>query len=374
MVNYCNLRYNSSPSELRNGVILDDEHNVHIDGLRDADNTYVKCKNADGVVVDTNSHCIVYSTFTDLVFTIMPGSQCCLYAKQEFQCKHLGFAEVHPARFSFFQWRVPLCVVLIYRLILAVYCAFWLIYTTIVIDVNVNGLDVSTFAFLTTWTYIVLTVYLILHFLSCLLYACRRGGSVCERMSNENHRQMFHELHVQPSLWGSNDFENVGGIADDEELNGEMRTITLSWLTKLVWLFYNVASSASIMVSLLFWVFIFPQLGELSGYEMMVNLQLHAVTSVIIIIEHCVSAVPIRILHYTHTLTYGIIYIIFSGIYYAVDHRHVLYPILDWGKPEPTAIMLIITAFVVLPIIQLILFLIYKLRIFIFDRCNPELL
>lgn len=33
----------------------------------------------------------------------MPGSPCCLYAKQEFQCKHLGCSDVHPARFSFFQ-------------------------------------------------------------------------------------------------------------------------------------------------------------------------------------------------------------------------------------------------------------------------------
>ncbi|KAL4222714.1 hypothetical protein ACF0H5_018755 [Mactra antiquata] len=34
------------------GVLLDDEHNIHIDGLRDADNIYVKCKNVDDAFVE----------------------------------------------------------------------------------------------------------------------------------------------------------------------------------------------------------------------------------------------------------------------------------------------------------------------------------
>lgn len=273
-----------------------------------------------------------------------------------------------------FQWRVPLCVVLCYRFILAAYCVFWLIYTSHGATFLINGVEVSTFAFLTTWTYLVLTVYLLLHFLSCLFYACRRGGSCCGRMSSENHRHMFHELQVQPSLWAQNEYEVIGGVLEDEEIDGEMRTITLNWLTKLVWVLYNVASSGCLMVTALFWIFLYPYMKDMSEAALMINIQLHAVTSVIILIEICVSAVPIRLLHYMYTLVYGIIYVIFSGIYYAVDHRHVLYPILDWGKPEPTVILLVVTAFVALPVIQLLLFLIYKVRLYIFDKCNPELL
>lgn len=205
-----------------------------------------------------------------------------------------------------------------------------------------------------------------------MFYACRRGGSLCHGLSTENHRHMFHEIQVQPSLWASGEYDVIPGSAPEDEIDVEMRTITLSWLTKLVWLLYNVASSACIMVSLVFWIVLFPMF-TMSGTELMINIQLHAVTSVIILLEMCVSAIPIRLFHYVYSLGYGVIYVVFSGFYYAEDHRHILYPlVLDWSKPGTTVLAMVLLAFVGLPLIQLALFGIYKLKLFIYDKCCPE--
>lgn len=239
-------------------------------------------------------------------------------------------------------------------------------------EVTLNGVGIPAFAFLTVWTYTVLTVYLTLHFLSCLLYACRRGGTICRRLSNENHRHMFHELQVQPSLWADRDYDAIPGTEPDE-IDDEMRTIRLSWLTKLVWILYNIASSACLVVTLGFWILLYPHLDIHTGKDLLINIQLHGITSVIIMLEICVTAIPIRLPHMVFTLAYGALYFIFSGVYYAVDHRHVLYPnIIDWSKPGVTMIVFVVAAFVALPLIQLFLFGLYRLRLFIFDKCNPE--
>lgn len=300
----------------------------------------------------------------------MSDHQCCGHVSREL--KRFGFSEVHPARFSHSQWRVPLEVTLVYRFVVAAYCIFWLIYTSrYSAVVNLNDTDIPIFAFLTTWTYTVLTVYLTLHFLSCMLYMCRRGGGWCRSLSNENHRHMFHELQVQPSLWAEREYDSIPGTEPDE-VDEEMRTIRLSWLNKLVWILYNIASSGSIVVTLGFWILLYPYL-HITGFDLIINIQLHGITSVIIMLEICVTAVPIRLPHFWFTLAYGTLYYIFSGIYYAVDHKHVLYPdIIDWNKPGNTMLVYVLAAFIVLPLIQLFLFGIYKLRLFIYDKCNPE--
>lgn len=242
-----------------------------------------------------------------------------------------------------------------------------------------NGVDISVFAFLTTWTYIVLTVYLLLHFLLCVIYACEVDGSVWKRLTNENHRRMFHELQVQPSLWANEDYDYIPGNGDNQEL-GNVTDVQFavpqqspSILAKLVWVFYNVASLGCFLVTIIFWTMLYPHLPHMDSKNILINFQLHAVTSIIIIIEHCLSAIPVRLYHVVYGLSYGIIYVAFSGILYAVNHAYVLYPnVLDWSKPSATVIVICITAFVALPVLQLILYLLYCVKLKIFNVCNPE--
>ena len=268
---------------------------------------------------------------------------------------------------------------LLYRFIVAAYTLSWQIYNIVELggDVDTGSGAIPAGAFLTNWTYFVLTLYLFLHFVVSLSYAINRGRQVFKIPAREQHRRLFHELQVQPSLWGSNQYEIVHGTGSDTE--DERREVAwilrMGWQYKIVWILYNVASSGCLMVTLIFWIMLYPQLGKLEGIGLYINLQLHAITSIIIFIEHFISAVPIRFLHVIYTLIYGLIYVIFSVIFYEVRSDHpVIYPgVLDFAHPGRTAAVLAVTALVLLPLIQVFLFAFYKLKLLIYGRLvNPD--
>lgn len=308
----------------------------------------------------------------------MCRSQFCQNVSREFHRKHWGFADVHPSRFSYFQWRLPVGVILGYRFILAAYCIVWLIYTASYADnILVGNNYVPWQAFLTNWTYFTLTLYLTLHFVACIVYVCNRGGNCCSHPSVEHHCGLFHELHVEPSLWVSHgyeprDYEFVQGSPNsDDEGSQSSADFSISILLKVVWLLYNIASCSCVMVTILFWIFLWPYM-EVDGFAFLLNFQLHAVTSIIIILEHIVSAVPIRLYHYIYTFIFGAIYIIFSLIYYAVD-KVVIYPVmLDWGKPVTPVVVSLVSSLVVGPLAHLFFFGIYKFKLYIYSKLNQE--
>ncbi|KAH3820772.1 protein rolling stone-like [Dreissena polymorpha] len=303
----------------------------------------------------------------------MSGSQCCGSVRRELQRKYFGFTEAHPARFCFWQWRVPPLAILLYRFCVAAYTMFWVIYTSRnTPDTKIQEHSISIMAFLTTWTYIVLTVYLVLHFIITCVHFLKSELGLLRRLTSENHRRLFHELQVQPSLWGNQEYEYVPGTADGTDVELVI-TYSPNLLSKIVWILYNIASSASIMVTILFWALLFPYLPKEGDKYLLFNIQLHAVTSVIVILEHSLSAIPIRLQHAIFTLIYGLCYLTFAGIMYAVHHSNIFYPgVLDFSQPSRTAVMCVVVVFVVLPLIQLFLFGIYKFRMWLFDTCNPE--
>ena len=275
----------------------------------------------------------------------------------------------------FFQWRLPVAVILGYRFVLAVYCIVWLIYTASVAELILIGdAYVPWPAFLTNWTYFLLTFYLTLHFVACVVYVWHRGGSCFSRPSPEHHCGLFNEFHTEPSLWTSHDYEFVQGQPEsDEEVHTRSTNYSTSILLKAVWILYSMASNFCLMVTLLFWVFLWPMMSDdTDSFGIMLNVQLHAVTSIIVIIEHVLSAVPVRLYHYIFSLILGLIYVIFSLIYYAVDGV-VIYPkMLDWGKPTFPIIVVVLTAVVVGPLVHLFFFAIYKLKLLIYSKINRE--
>lgn len=290
-----------------------------------------------------------------------------IHAKQEFRTRNFGFGDVHPGRFSMFQWRTPPWLYLVYRIVLAVYVDVWLVYTAdSMIGYPGDMVLYSWPVYLTNWTYLMLALYLTWHAVGTLIFLCTGPVSIGQSPSREMHKNMFMELQTYPSLWGGNDYETINGKDEEQPVN--IRLHQLPWYFKITWVLYNVVSSAAVMVTAVFFIFLWPMLNQGGGIDMM-NLQLHGINSVIIIIEHLLSAVPVRLYHCVFPLIYGLLYVLFSVIFWAVDHSHVIYPkVLDWNKPGPTILMVAVLAVVVLPLLQLLYFLFYKLKIYIYKR------
>lgn len=137
---------------------------------------------------------------------------------------------------------------------------------------------------------------------------------------------------------------------------------------KLSWFLFSVATTAAVMVTVVFFAGVFPRLHM---YHLsVIDINAHVMNTVLVILEFTISAFPVRLLHVVYVMCYGLAYVIFSVIYWAVDHSNVMYPgVLDWNSPKTTAVVIVILTFVGIPLLQFILFGIYQLRLYICGHC-----
>ncbi|KAK7102259.1 protein rolling stone-like [Littorina saxatilis] len=299
----------------------------------------------------------------------------CLALRQEFQLKKFGFCGVKAERFCTFQWRLPVSVYLVYRVVLMVYAVFWLGYTN-----SIHGTPPQAWgAYLTNWTYIMLNIYLVSHCLAalyhhthCTLRRRNYGQYCCSRPSSHEHNRIMEDLgeHEQTG------YEDIpGSVAGREGGGGESGEVQVvsplprpPWYICWVWISFNVISSAALMVTIVFFAFLFRQLSDYPNISLE-NLQVHLLNSVIVFIEHLVSAVPFRLLHVIYPFAYGVIYMAFSVIYWAGDHNRVMYPnILDWNYPGSTVLYVLLIGFILIPLLHFFFFLLHKLKVLINKR------
>ncbi|TMW52342.1 hypothetical protein DOY81_002599 [Sarcophaga bullata] len=104
------------------------------------------------------------------------------------------------------------------------------------------------------------------------------------------------------------------------------------------------------------------------------NLWAHGFNSILMLLDHMLVAFPTRILHFIYPLTLGILYGIFSLIYYLaggddVNGNRYIYEILDWSKPGWTTLVLFGCLILVL-VFCFLLFCLYKLRCAIYRKTN----
>merc|ERR1711911_265555 len=116
-------------------------------------------------------------------------------------------------------------------------------------------------------------------------------------------------------------------------------------LTKMSWVMYNVMTLAAIIITIVYWSALYSPDAPPSAIDVFV----HALNSVIIVVDIVVTHRPFRLLHFLHPLLIMVDYIIFTVIYWAaggVDYNgnHYIYPVLNWDKPEDSAIFVVVGA------------------------------
>lgn len=132
---------------------------------------------------------------------------------------------------------------------------------------------------------------------------------------------------------------------------------------KVAWFFYIIASNNSFMVTIVYWSFLYNgfKIGE-------ADVSFHLLNSVFMLTETCLSAVPVRLLHLVYAELYGVLYLIFTVVYWLSGGTNTngdsfIYPIVDYKtKPYDAAGLIIMYALVGLPTCQLINFGLFKLR------------
>lgn len=96
----------------------------------------------------------------------------------------------------------------------------------------------------------------------------------------------------------------------------------------------------------------------------------HLTNSIYTLLGLLFSAKPVQLLHVYQPMVPAFLYMIFSIIYH-VCGGDPIYPILDWGeKPGQTALIAVITICVAIPLIHLVCYILYCVRLFFSSKCN----
>lgn len=252
---------------------------------------------------------------------------------------------------------------LVYRVLTAAYTTVFFI--TIVVLLLSDGVD-NIMAFLTMWTYLLLALYFLSSAIVTIVHslASRRSHQhriESLRFAKQDNAENGIANAAFPETDGNN--ANPAGFVPESQLGNVTNTISADVTVpmKITWLLGNIVQSFAIIVTVIYFTALYPLIGS-TNY---VDMNLHGVSSFLVIIDTCVTSRPVRLLHVIHPMIYGACYLIFSAIYWSFDHvKNVLYPgVLDWNYPGTVAVWAVTLAVVIMPLLQLVYFCAYRLRL-----------
>ena len=162
--------------------------------------------------------------------------------------------------------------------------------------------------------------------------------------------------------------------AESIEANPTQKSDEMTWYMKLSWFLFNTVQSTSIIVSVVYFGALYPRRVQ-GGYVITLDdLNAHAFNSLIILLEVGLSALPVRLVHVVFPIAYGTVYVTVNAIYWSMDKvNNVVYPgVLDWNYPANSAVVVALLALVVFPLLQLLFFGLYRLRLLLYSKLYRE--
>ena len=235
----------------------------------------------------------------------------------------------------------------------------WLLY---------NGIELGPqlFIYFTEWSYLAWCCYLIISAFSTTMGIIRMGCTCNNGLASTNdverslilegqHHQNWgaietpvelsntelHQTSEEPRPWGGNETcvpSTDGAEIEKRNTAGIVRKV--QWLGhKIQWVLYYLGINNALFVTLLFWIVVYGISHNITRNELSpVVYQVHGVNAFFAVIDIFVIGIPMNILHVVFPIAFGIVYAVFSVIYYSAHgidekgHRYV-YIVLDWSKP-----------------------------------------
>ncbi|XP_047985637.1 protein rolling stone-like [Leguminivora glycinivorella] len=122
-------------------------------------------------------------------------------------------------------------------------------------------------------------------------------------------------------------------------------TFGLPWYIKLYWFLFNASVPVAFMITLFYWTFISGAF-DIPGLNVTLDVFVHGINSVMMVLLLISARHPTRLLHFHHTVGFGIFYLIFNIIYYYAggldpNGNVWVYPMLDWSNPGPTVLVVV---------------------------------
>lgn len=263
--------------------------------------------------------------------------------------------------------------------------------------------------FLTTWTYLVLTLHLSVAACTTVYSVWKSKQrinqgtavlkSLARRQSSHVNPTFEHDINIEcngkalKETSGENSngthghahvSEQPEAISPESELDMEedhkkeeptplaVQVDKITWYMKLSWMLYDIICITAPVVSVVYFTTIYPKIKNRYGPSgiSLEDLNVHGINSVIVLVEMCLTSYPVRLLHALYPVMYGFAYVVFSLSYWSSDPVHnVLYPgVLDWNSPGKAIMVVLALAFIGIPFLQLIHFGFYQLKLLVFRK------
>ena len=162
-------------------------------------------------------------------------------------------------------------------------------------------------------------------------------------------------------------------VATQESQMPKETTVPMKWYMKLSWFLFSISAPMSLLVTVCYYISYSLQLANpLDGALTVIDINLHATNSVMVLLELFLGAYPVRVLHVIYPIIYGLIYVVFSVFYWTANPEvHVIYRvILDWNEPLISSISTVSMLVILLPLFHLLVFGMYQLRLWMYRKIS----
>ncbi|KAK7490566.1 hypothetical protein BaRGS_00018169 [Batillaria attramentaria] len=148
----------------------------------------------------------------------------------------------------------------------------------------------------------------------------------------------------------------------------EMEVHVTPLYLKMAWLVYETVSTASIMVTLLYFIFLYD------GSMTLLSMAKHVFNSVYVLLDLGVTATPVRLMHFIYPAGYAVVYLCFTSFYWGVggvnmDGEPYIYKVLDWSDPAQASLLGLSCVFGGVPAVHFLLWCLYMLRKTVYGQC-----
>lgn len=133
------------------------------------------------------------------------------------------------------------------------------------------------------------------------------------------------------------------------------------------WIFYDVLVMWSLIVAIVYWGFLFRENADIG--EWVSDISIHLLPAVFAVIELTITATPCLYRHVVYPITYGLMYLTFSMIYWATGSG-ITYFFLDYGENPVYAVIAVIGLTVATFVIYTMIWALTKLRQWIAKKTN----
>ena len=104
-----------------------------------------------------------------------------------------------------------------------------------------------------------------------------------------------------------------------------------------------------------------------------VNITTHAVNVAYVVLEFCISGIPVRILHFYQIFIFGLVYCIFTVIYWMAggtnNHgKPYIYSVLDYGEDPGKAALWVVLIHIAVVLVHCVWSALYELKSMVYKR------